>query len=1033
MIDFPHKIDIPQRPADLVSRSRLTELLGPIADWRLVTVVAPAGYGKTSLLIDFAQTASLPVCWYALDSFDRNPWVFLEYLVIAVELRFPGSMKQTLTLLAGLGKVPFQTVVASFARDIYAIGHDFIVIIDDWHLVDGVGEISELIAYLLLRCVRCHFILASRTYLTLPDITLLTARRQMQSLNEQQLRFTSTEAAAVLGTGYGTMVSEELATTLTERCNGWITGILLSFQAAAITGPSFTGQDGMEHQVSDFLAEQVFHRQPPDVQLFLLASSLLEELTPHYCDALLHRKDSRRLMEQLRQRHLFVHEIKPDVIRYHPLFREFLQNHYATIDPDGYQKTALQVANAYAGQGQWLLAFERYVALGQQSAATQVIAAGGEQLYRSGRFETLEHWFSAVPLELLSARLICLKARLSIKRGNHGEARLLAQMAELCAQPGDEPIILLLQAQLARIGGRYEQALEIAREVLDTTDEVDRRAEATRTMGICYHRLGQLSSAIDAFKAALVIEQQCGDLYQMARLQRDIGICYKEIGLLDDAEGYFDHADTYWALIGNAGFRALSLNSKGSVQHLKGQFVAANDTFCQALQYARDAVVPDYEVIVLSSLGDLYADLQLWERALTAYDDASNLGGSAYMTDYLSLQRIRLLLRQGQHTEAARELRRIPEAMAQREAVAVSLLSAGVAHGLGDHHQALQDIKAAIDGLDQGNAPVELARAHLLHAQILAKTQSEALSACLAPLERASQIATQLGYDAFLAVEVPQIRDALDRAVRLGWSVAALWMQRHQDIMLAAKAIRNVDSRPSLAIRALGANQVLFDGQPINVRWQKAQEMLFYLLAHPDGAGIDVLSEAIWPDLGGTRGRDAARAAIHQLRSELPRELIELQARRIYRLNREIVQLDYDVERFLQLLDQAESRREALFEALEMYRGPYLATLDNQWCTTLRAHFERLYLHALHSAAQSCIQRQAFADALMFFQCILATDVLDETAHAGVMRCHLALGNRGAAINQYQLLRRVLDEELGFGTDSSSEVEQIYRALLAAS
>src|SRR3712207_962786 len=102
MVHFPHKILVPQRPSYLVPRPRLTDLLQSITDRRLITLSAPAGYGKTSLLTDFASTAPpLPVCWYTLDRFDEDPWVFLGYLAAAIEQRFPGAMQQTAALLTG--------------------------------------------------------------------------------------------------------------------------------------------------------------------------------------------------------------------------------------------------------------------------------------------------------------------------------------------------------------------------------------------------------------------------------------------------------------------------------------------------------------------------------------------------------------------------------------------------------------------------------------------------------------------------------------------------------------------------------------------------------------------------------------------------------------------------------------------------------------------------------------------------------------------------------------------------------------------
>src|SRR3954462_143188 len=100
-IDFPHKILIPQRPCHLVARPHLTSLLGTIIERRLTILAAPAGHGKTSLLIDFANGGvAMPLCWYTLDRADQEPWAFLGYLAATITQRFPDALRQTSELIA---------------------------------------------------------------------------------------------------------------------------------------------------------------------------------------------------------------------------------------------------------------------------------------------------------------------------------------------------------------------------------------------------------------------------------------------------------------------------------------------------------------------------------------------------------------------------------------------------------------------------------------------------------------------------------------------------------------------------------------------------------------------------------------------------------------------------------------------------------------------------------------------------------------------------------------------------------------------
>ena len=1027
--DFLYKVAIPDRSAGLISRPRLDPLLGIIANRRLLTVSAPAGYGKTAMLIDFAtQRLALPVCWYTLDSADREVWVFLHYLIASVSHRFPGALAQTHSALNDNTPSSLSSVVATVVHDIYAIAEDFVLIIDDWHLVDQVEEITDIVEQLLMRCPRCHMILASRSYPNLPNIMLLTARRQMSSLNEQHIRFTAEEAVAVLAAEGGCGLAATAA-TLVEQTSGWITGVLLL--AAAPTALELTTTTYTERLVYRFLAEQVFDQQPQDVQTFLLESSLLDELTPKRCNALFQRGDSSRLLDTLLRRHLFVSEVVPGVLRYQPMFREFLQEQFRVLKPERYGVVAAHIAEDYLAHSQWSLAFALYTSVGNQASAQRVMETAGEQLYSSGRLETLEHWFSNLPSHALSVPLLCLKARVLIDRGADEEAQTLANLAAMRMTPSEEPLVLLLQAQIGRILGRYEQSLALVQRVQNASLPPAQQAMALRTLAICRHRLGQTHEAIVEFQAALLIEEQRGDPQGVAQIQRDLGICFAATGRLREAETYYTQADVYWSTTNNAGMRTMSLNSKGGVQHMMGRFQDAYQTLSSALTYAKEAAVPNYQAAVLSNLGDLFCDLQLWARAQEAYDAARHLGGSAHLKTCLDLSQVRLMLYQRQYEEAARLLRLLPDAAFQAQPCTVRLLRGNIACGTGKYADAQSCAQQVIDALrNDGAASMDLARAYLLQARVVAQASPAEHGRVIALLNQALEVSGALGHDAFLVTDVLHMPSVLRCLGLAAWPPMAAWCQRHQDMQFVAQSLDEHDQRSVLTVRVLRPDQILLDGQPVELGWHKAREVFYYLLARPDGGPIDVLREAIWPNLPLESSRNALRSAIYQLRSVLPRESITLLGRQVYKLNRDVVRLDYDAERFEKLAGIADDDQEVLYEALDLYRAPYLAGVENAWCEALRTHFERQVVNVLHRIATRAERNQLFPEALSVYQRALQLDLLDEVAHAGAMRCWLALGNRGAAINQYQQLRTLLDEELGLELGSDSEAEQLFMHIL---
>jgi LuxR family maltose regulon positive regulatory protein len=187
------KVILPQRRKELLSRPRLINLLYDLLDYKLILVIAPAGYGKTALLLDFAHQVDLPVCWYSLDTHDQAILRFIAHFIAAVSQRFPSFGAQSATALeaANLLTPDINRLVAVIVNDIYEhIQEHFLFVLDDYHLVSGQKEIETFVNQLLRQVSEnCHLVLASRTLITLPDLALLAARLQVGGLGFEDLAF----------------------------------------------------------------------------------------------------------------------------------------------------------------------------------------------------------------------------------------------------------------------------------------------------------------------------------------------------------------------------------------------------------------------------------------------------------------------------------------------------------------------------------------------------------------------------------------------------------------------------------------------------------------------------------------------------------------------------------------------------------------------------------------------------------------------------------------------------------------------------
>ena len=281
------KLYLPRLQPGFLARPRLTQGLDEGLARGLALVCAPAGFGKTALLADWARQGRWPVAWLLLDRGDNDPARFWRHVIAALDRMRPGTAEQ-------LGPPPpptFEALVTALINELAGqpSAGELLLVLDDYHLIDAQPVHASLGFLLEHRPAALRLVLASRADPPL-GLARLRGRGQLAELRAAELRFTieEEEAAALLRQAVRPALPEAAVAALTVRTEGWVAGLQLaslSLRQQSDVAGFVAAFSGSHRYVLDYLAGEVLERQPDEVRSFLLKTSVLERLSGALCDA----------------------------------------------------------------------------------------------------------------------------------------------------------------------------------------------------------------------------------------------------------------------------------------------------------------------------------------------------------------------------------------------------------------------------------------------------------------------------------------------------------------------------------------------------------------------------------------------------------------------------------------------------------------------------------------------------------------------------------------------------------------------------
>jgi LuxR family maltose regulon positive regulatory protein len=523
------KLFIPPPRSKIVLRPRLIERLneGLSASRKLTLISAPAGFGKTTLVSEWVADCDQKVVWLSLDEGDNDPACFLAYLVAALRTISENIGAGALALLQSPQPPSSESILTTLLNEITAIPDNFVLVLDDYHVIDS-KPVDEALTFLLEHLPpQMHMVITTREDPHLP-LARLRARGQLAELRAVDLRFTPTETADFLNQMMGLNLSAEDIAALETRTEGWIAGLQLA--ALSMQGSKdvsgFIREFAGDHQyIVDYLVEEVLQSQPEPIRRFLLQTAILDQLNGSLCDAVTGKEEGKARLDALQRGNFFVIPLddKRNWYRYHHLFADVLRMHLMAEQPDQVSTLHWRASEWYEHNGLTDNAIRHALAAEDFARAADLVELAMPAMNRSRQFATLLGWLKAIPDELVRLRpvLSTWYASVSMSCGELGgvELRLLdaERWLDTTADMHERPeslagrmivvdkeefhrvpgMIAIIRAGLALARGDMPETVKNARRVLDLAPEDDHLmlGGAASQLGLASWTSGDLDTA----------------------------------------------------------------------------------------------------------------------------------------------------------------------------------------------------------------------------------------------------------------------------------------------------------------------------------------------------------------------------------------------------------------------------------------------------------------------------------------------------------------------------------------------------------
>jgi ATP/maltotriose-dependent transcriptional regulator MalT/class 3 adenylate cyclase len=567
------KLYVPPSRPDLVKRTHLFDRMNKDTNRKLTLISAPAGFGKTTFISEWISQNEIPAGWISLDKGDNDYVQFIHYIIAAFQNFDSNIGEPALIMLQSAQQPSIELIMTNLIKEITNIPYDFVLVLDDYHLIDA-KQVHSIVEFLIdHQPTQMHLVITTRVDPPL-QLARLRVRNQLAELRAIDLSFLTNEISDFFNKVMKLGLSIEEINILENRTEGWVAGLHLA--ALSLQGrddkpefiKTFAGDD---RYIVDYLAEEVLNSQPAHIRIFLLQTSILNRLSEPLCDFVTNKKGSQQILDELERTNMFIVPLdnKRNWYRYHHLFADLLRQRLQKTENEQIKHLHLRASEWFKEHGYYSESIEHSLSAEESEMAASLMEENLDAIWKHGEHTKFKKWLDKLPIDLLYSKpQLCIFQAWYLFAGGQYEAaeRVLKSSEDSlnssdCSksgtkQPDLDPILdydklkflgraAAVRAFMAAHKGDVSGIIHYAQKALDILPEKDFswRSSVAIVSADAQGFKGDMNAAYKARLKAWKVCEDSGDIYftmiaalkvaitlrAQGRLQETVKICEEQM------------------------------------------------------------------------------------------------------------------------------------------------------------------------------------------------------------------------------------------------------------------------------------------------------------------------------------------------------------------------------------------------------------------------------------------------------------------------------------------------------------------------